>query len=69
MGRSVVAFGAAHLEPLGAFRSFDVLRGASNCVQCHRVGGVGGNPHPMGWTARHGTEEIDRSTMCLFCHR
>lgn len=42
---------------------------ASNCVTCHRVGGVGGNPHPVGWTLRHGQEEVGRNAMCQVCHR
>ncbi len=42
---------------------------ASNCVTCHRVGGVGGNPHPASWLARHRREEIDQNAMCLTCHR
>jgi hypothetical protein len=40
----------------------------SNCVQCHHVGGIGGNPHPPGWSLRHGREEINRNGMCLACH-
>jgi hypothetical protein len=40
----------------------------SNCVECHRVGGVGGDPHPPGWTLRHDHEEINRNAMCLACH-
>ena len=42
---------------------------ASNCVECHRVGGVGGDPHPASFKARHGHEEINRNGMCLVCHR
>jgi hypothetical protein len=38
---------------------------ASNCVRCHRVGGVGGNPHPPGWRSRL-SKEKDR--MCRVCH-
>lgn len=41
----------------------------SNCVQCHRVGGVGGTPHPASWTLRHPHEEISQNAMCLVCHR
>jgi hypothetical protein len=37
---------------------------ASNCVRCHRVGGVGGNPHPPGWRTRQ--TKTDR--MCRICH-
>lgn len=40
---------------------------SSNCVECHRVGAFGGNPHPPSWRGR--TEEIDRNAMCLYCHR
>lgn len=40
----------------------------SNCVDCHRVGGVGGNPHPMSWLEKHDREEIQRNGMCLYCH-
>jgi hypothetical protein len=37
---------------------------ASNCVTCHRVGGVGGNPHPPGWRTRQ--SKSDR--VCRICH-
>jgi hypothetical protein len=40
----------------------------SNCVTCHRVGGVGGNPHPPSWTQKHGVEEIRTNAMCGYCH-
>jgi hypothetical protein len=40
----------------------------SICVDCHKVGGVGGNPHPAGWTDRHPRESIARNGMCLACH-
>ena len=38
----------------------------SICVDCHKVGGVGGDPHPSGW--RHSRDEIRRNGMCLACH-
>lgn len=41
---------------------------ASNCVTCHRAGGIGGNPHPASWSARHGREEIRSNAMCQICH-
>ncbi len=41
---------------------------ASNCVQCHRVGGPAGNPHPPTWMVRHSKEEIGRNAMCQVCH-
>jgi hypothetical protein len=34
------------------------------CVGCHQVGGVGGNPHPPGWSSR-----VSLSAMpCRLCH-
>jgi predicted CXXCH cytochrome family protein len=41
---------------------------ASNCVDCHRVGGVGGNPHPPGWSRRGRETEMAVSRACLPCH-
>ncbi len=42
---------------------------ASICVSCHKVGGVGGNPHPVSWLSRHPHEEIGKNAMCQVCHR
>jgi len=41
---------------------------ASTCVGCHRVGGVGGSPHPASFLVRHRKEEISRNAMCQICH-
>ncbi len=41
----------------------------SNCVECHKSGGIGGNPHPAGWNAHHDRQEIKSNGMCLACHR
>ena len=41
----------------------------SICVDCHRTGGIGGNPHPSGWTQRHPHSEIGSNNMCLQCHQ
>lgn len=41
---------------------------ASNCVSCHRSGGVGGNPHPPNFLVRHPREEIGKNAMCQICH-
>lgn len=41
---------------------------ASICVDCHRVGGVGGDPHPAGFTRRHPASEIGGNGTCLACH-
>ena len=40
----------------------------SNCVSCHRVGGLGGNPHPASWLAHHDHAEIRANGMCTTCH-
>jgi hypothetical protein len=40
----------------------------SNCVTCHKVGGIGGDPHPPGWTSKHGHGDIAKSAMCQTCH-
>lgn len=41
---------------------------ASICVKCHKVGGIGGNPHPPGFSDRHGRDEIGQNGMCAACH-
>lgn len=38
---------------------------ASNCVDCHKVGAPGGNPHPPGWRS---DANIGRSPACTACH-
>jgi hypothetical protein len=38
--------------------------GQALCVSCHRVGGVGGDPHPPGWSSR-----LPATAMpCRMCH-
>jgi Cytochrome c7 and related cytochrome c len=39
------------------------------CVNCHRVGGPGGNPHPPSFAGKHPLSEVNRNPMCLYCHR
>lgn len=41
---------------------------ASSCVQCHKVGGIGGNPHPAGWSKQHPNRSIASQSMCQVCH-
>jgi hypothetical protein len=36
----------------------------TNCIQCHKVGAYGGNPHPQGWKSNRGRD----SEMCRYCH-
>jgi c(7)-type cytochrome triheme protein len=44
-------------------------RGASsNCVSCHSVGGIGGNPHPPGWSWRDKDAQCRTAAMCATCH-
>lgn len=38
--------------------------GEQLCVSCHRVGGIGGNPHPPGWDSRQSFTELP----CRLCH-
>ena len=41
----------------------------SNCVQCHKVGGVGGDPHPGSFRTRHTLGEARSDGRCAACHR
>ena len=42
---------------------------ASVCVQCHRVGGIGGNPHPADFRSKHNLrDDIRNNSMCRVCH-
>jgi hypothetical protein len=34
------------------------------CVSCHRVGGIGGNPHPPSWSSNRSLTELP----CRLCH-
>jgi hypothetical protein len=38
--------------------------GEMSCVGCHRVGGVGGDPHPPGWSSSRDQAELP----CRLCH-
>jgi hypothetical protein len=38
--------------------------GESMCVSCHKVGGIGGTVHPLGWTSRMSKREVP----CVLCH-
>jgi hypothetical protein len=38
--------------------------GESMCVSCHRVGGIGGTPHPLGWSSRMSKRDMP----CVLCH-
>ena len=38
--------------------------GQALCIGCHKVGGVGGNPHPAGWSSRLPLSALP----CRLCH-
>ncbi|HEU0035830.1 MAG TPA: cytochrome c3 family protein [Kofleriaceae bacterium] len=38
--------------------------GEQLCVSCHAVGGIGGNPHPPGWSSRQPMGSLP----CRLCH-
>ena len=40
----------------------------SNCVQCHKSGGFGGDPHPAGFGRKHSLQEVKSNGTCLACH-
>lgn len=44
--------------------------GEALCVGCHRVGGIGGNPHPRGWSSsvRSSAERERFDPACRPCH-
>jgi hypothetical protein len=54
---------AARRDPLTCMACHD-HGPATNCINCHRVGGTGGNPHPHGWHSSRSTQ----SSMCRYCH-
>jgi hypothetical protein len=63
------AHGAAARRDINSCAACHDQGAASNCVSCHRVGGVGGDPHPPSFSARHPREEISRNAMCQTCHQ
>ncbi|MCB9641826.1 MAG: hypothetical protein H6728_02005 [Myxococcales bacterium] len=40
----------------------------SNCVNCHKVGGIGGTPHPPGWRINNSRFQATQNGMCRVCH-
>ena len=41
---------------------------ASNCVECHATGRVGGSPHPSGWAEGHELDDAEEEPTCRICH-
>jgi len=37
----------------------------TDCIFCHRVGGIGGSPHPPGWKSKLSKTS---DSVCLLCH-
>ena len=54
---------AARRDPL-ACASCHAGPGEAMCASCHRVGGVGGSPHPPGWRSERPRGELP----CRMCH-
>jgi hypothetical protein len=55
---------AARIDPVGC-ASCHGGAGEQLCVDCHRVGGPGGNPHPPGFTSERSMSELP----CRLCHQ
>jgi Cytochrome c7 and related cytochrome c len=41
----------------------------SNCVRCHKVGGIGGDPHPTGFARKHNVMDAQKDGRCKACHQ
>jgi hypothetical protein len=55
---------AARLDPASC-ASCHGGGGEHLCVRCHRVGAIGGNPHPPGWSSTKPRSDLP----CRMCHR
>ena len=54
---------AARREPLTCMACHD-HGPATNCIPCHKVGGIGGDPHPHGYHPSRARTDA----MCRYCH-
>ena len=54
---------AARRDPASCASCHDGA-GQALCVSCHKVGGVGGSPHPAGWSSRVPLASLP----CRLCH-
>jgi hypothetical protein len=54
---------AARTDPASCASCHDGA-GEKLCVSCHQVGGIGGNPHPPGWSSRQPLSALP----CRLCH-
>ncbi|MFO0597499.1 MAG: hypothetical protein U0228_19490 [Myxococcaceae bacterium] len=64
LGASTNLHGPAAKRDIGSCAACHDQGPATNCVRCHKVGALGGSPHPMGWRS---TEPVT-STTCAVCH-
>ncbi len=58
------AHGPAARRDIGSCATCHDQGAASNCVRCHRVGALGGTPHPVGWRSSSPVT----SPECAACH-
>ncbi len=57
--------GRAARRDIGACAGCHDQGPATNCIRCHRPGGVGGKPHPDGWDSSRSPHD----PMCRYCHQ
>ncbi len=58
------AHGAAARRDIASCAACHDQGAASNCVRCHKLGGIGGSPHPPGWRSAEST----LAPACAPCH-
>ena len=64
LGAASNTHGLAARRDIGACASCHDQGPATNCVRCHKVGAIGGSPHPVGWRSTEST----LAPQCLVCH-
>lgn len=64
LGAASNSHGLAARRDIGACASCHDQGPATNCVRCHKVGAMGGSPHPLGWRST----EPPTAPQCLVCH-
>ncbi|MCA9551854.1 MAG: cytochrome c3 family protein [Myxococcales bacterium] len=64
IGQNNNAHGAAAWSDPASCAGCHSGAGEALCVNCHKVGGVGGNIHPPGWTSKRSLAEAP----CRLCH-
>jgi hypothetical protein len=64
LGAATNGHGPAARRDIGSCATCHDQGAASNCVRCHKVGALGGTPHPVGW--RSSTPVTNPE--CAACH-